>query len=80
MLAIGCDIGGTNSRSALIDVDTGNIIAKRHSPSPVGDYLVACAGIVADVRALQQQFSDDVRFDSSCSDVRALRQQLQRRY
>jgi glucokinase len=52
MWAIGVDIGGTNTRSALIDTTTGRVTGRRHHPSFVGDWKAGVRALAYDVQAL----------------------------
>lgn len=50
-LAIGCDVGGTNTRVALVDVDSGRLVAIRKHPSYVADYKRGLAALADDIRS-----------------------------
>ncbi|MCC6806162.1 MAG: ROK family protein [Deltaproteobacteria bacterium] len=53
-LAIGCDVGGTSTRLALVDTDTGRIVEARRHPSQAGDYRAGLAALVVDLYALRK--------------------------
>jgi glucokinase len=52
-LAIGCDIGATSTRMALVDLDTGNLVERRQHPSCVGDYKAGLKALANDIIALR---------------------------
>ncbi len=52
MRAIGVDIGGTNGRSALIDLARGRVLERMHHTSFVGEPEKGLAALADDLRAL----------------------------
>ncbi len=50
--AIGCDVGATHQRVALVDVGSGKIVDERKTPSRVDDYAQGLVDLVAAIRAL----------------------------
>jgi glucokinase len=53
MRAIGVDVGGTNSRSALIELDSGTVLRRLHHKSFVGDSKRGVAALAADIAVLR---------------------------
>lgn len=54
-LAIGCDIGATHMRVALVDLARGRIVARRERDSRVGEYRETLSELAAEIIALRAQ-------------------------
>jgi glucokinase len=54
MLAIGCDLGATHMRVALIDVAKGRIVARRKQASRVGEYALTMKALANEIIELQK--------------------------
>lgn len=54
MLAIGCDLGATHMRVALVDTKSGRIVARRERDSRVGAYKETVHDLATEIEALQK--------------------------